>query len=84
MTDQRKYIAAGKGKHNYKALAEYLYIYSPEIRKAVYGLLRRAPECGFMDSPNEKKIEAIINEKENELISISITLFIIFNNFSNF
>jgi len=51
--------------HNYKSLAEFIRQYDYQTRTAIYNVLRRAPEYGFMDSPNEKKIKALIEEKEN-------------------
>jgi len=51
-------------KRNYKALAEFIERFDSPDRELIYEVLRRAPECGFTDSPDEKRIAKMIQEKQ--------------------
>jgi hypothetical protein len=50
--------------HNYVPLAQYLREKTDGARQLVYEILRRAPECGFTDSPDPKELEKTIEKIE--------------------
>jgi hypothetical protein len=52
-------------KHNYKPLVEFIARFDSPDRELIYEVLRRAPECGFTDSPDEKRIAKMIAEKKS-------------------